>query len=561
MQPKIYESDYPEVFLPSMSIFHYLMPDGPGISPLPHFDPSLPCVIEAATGRTVSRGEMENTALRLGQGLRDAGMRRGDVVNLFAPNSIEFAFATWGTIAAGCTITPANVAYEPRELAHQVNDSGASFFFVAPSHLPVFERARALFKRPVPDSRIVLCCDVGPGARGSAPDKYRSLHELLGARAPAERFETEPMATAFMFYSSGTTGLPKGVETTHYNQTTQMQTAGAHIEQFTTQDRILAFLPMSHMYGAMMFLLIPLRFGCASVLLPQFEEIAVYKAIQEYKITVAPVVPPVLVLWASSPHLKKYDLSSLRSLLSAAAVLSPDVVRQLYKILPVPICDGYGMTETSPAIIVKDNRMSTPDRIGWMGRLLPSYQARLVCEDGTDAPVGTPGELWVRGPNVMKGYRGRTGDILPGGWFQTGDLLVMDKQGWFRIVDRVKELIKYKGLQVAPAELENVLLQHHHIVDAGVVGVEDEKQATELPRAYVVVDPKKAAELKTDRDRHRFAREIAEWAAKRTAQHKRLRGGVVITDVIPKSPSGKILRRLLRERAVTEWASERQGKL
>lgn len=140
------------------------------------------------------------------------------------------------------------------------------------------------------------------------------------------------------------------------------------------------------------------------------------------------------------------------------------------------------MTETSPTITMVNNSMVSKERIGWCGRLIPSYQARLVREDGTDAPTGEPGELWVRGPNVMKGYKGRTGDILPGGWFRTGDVMIRDKHGWFRIVDRLKELIKYKGLQVAPAELEGVLLQHHSVIDSGVVGVNDEKQQTELPR-------------------------------------------------------------------------------
>jgi acyl-CoA synthetase (AMP-forming)/AMP-acid ligase II len=282
----------------------------------------------------------------------------------------------------------------------------------------------------VPDSRVVLCCDVGPGARGGAPNKYRSLHELLGERAPAERFETDPTATVFMFYSSGTTGLPKGVESTHFNLTTQMQTAGAHLDQCTPQDRILGFLPMSHMYGAMMFLLYPLRFGCAAVILPKFDEIAVYKAIQDYRCTIGIVVPPVLVLWASSPHFKKYDLSSLRSLTCGAAPLSPDLARRFYKLLPVPICEAYGMTECSPGVILMDSSMATPERIGWCGRLIPSYQARLVRDDGSDAPLGSPGELWVRGPNVMKGYKGRTGDILPGGWFRTGDVMLRDKHGW-----------------------------------------------------------------------------------------------------------------------------------
>lgn len=281
MVPIIYESDYPEPYLPAQSVFHYLLPDAPAVSPLPAFDPSLPVYIDGITGRTVSRGELENTALRLASGLRGLGMNRGDVVNIWAPNSLEFAVAVWGAVAAGLVVSPSNIAYERHELAHQVNDSGASFFFVAPSQLSAFEGAREHFNHRVPDERVVLVCEVGPGAREGAPDKYKSLHELLGERAPAERFETDPTATAFMFYSSGTTGLPKGVMTSHYNLTTQLQTNGVVYEKLYTHDRILGFLPMSHMYGAIMYLMYPLKNGCAAVIMPKFEELAVYKAIQE----------------------------------------------------------------------------------------------------------------------------------------------------------------------------------------------------------------------------------------------------------------------------------------
>lgn len=202
------------------------------------------------------------------------------------------------------------------------------------------------------------------------------------------------------------------------------------------------------------------------------------------------------------------------------------------------------MTETSPNLATFPRELAAGHE-GLVGRLMPTYQARLVLEDGTDAPEGGPGELWVRGPSVMKGYHANVqatlDTIAPGGWMKTGDIVSINPEGWFSVVDRKKELIKYKGFQVAPAELEGLLIQHPRVLDAGVVGINDDSQATELPRAYIVpADSGSAAEL---------AAEIIAWVATKAASHKHLRGGIVVVEAIPKSPSGKILRKNLRIRA------------
>lgn len=269
-------------------------------------------------------------------------------------------------------------------------------------------------------------------------------------------------------------------------------------------------------------------------------------------------MPPILIVLLHSKLLPKFDLSSVRAMVCAAAPLSALQAEAFAAKMPhIKLMQGYGMTECSPATHVMAAH-EVEGHEGFCGRLLPTFQARLIDHHtGLDVPRGERGELWLRGPNIMKGYHKRPEEtaksMAPGGWYKTGDVLIRREDGWWAVVDRVKELIKYKGFQVAPAELEGILLKHPKVVDVGLCAVVDENQATELPRAYIVVAP----EFK---DEKKVGKEVGDWVAQQVASHKWLRGGVIVVDEIPKSPAGKILRKNLRERAQKEWEVEQGAK-
>lgn len=296
--------------------------------------------------------------------------------------------------------------------------------------------------------------------------------------------------------------------------------------------------------------------GCPVVIMPQFEPEAFCRYIEEYKVTVSLVVPPVCLAIVHHPATNKYNLKTLRAVLSGAAPLGAPLINAVHNKLKsvganAIVLQGYGLTEMSPVshILPSDQFLS---HAGSAGILLSNLEARLVRDDGTDVKPGEPGELWLRGPTVMKGYLNNPAatkeSITDDGWYKTGDVCTRDHEGFYHIVDRIKELIKYKGFQVPPAEMEALLLQHPKIVDAAVIGVYSEEQATELPRAYVV--PK--VKPRTGPESTAFSREIEEWVRDRVSKHKFLRGGVIIIDQVPKSPAGKILRRQLRDLAKEE---------
>ncbi|KAG9107916.1 hypothetical protein FRC07_008563 [Ceratobasidium sp. 392] len=365
--------------------------------------------------------------------------------------------------------------------------------------------------------------------------------------------------TVYLCYSSGTTGLSKGVETTHHNLNVVLTCArAAWPAMYPRRDVLLGILPFYHMYGAMKLLLYPFTLGVPVVISPSFDPESFCSNIEKYRITYALIVPPVLVVLASHPAVDKFDLSSLRILFSAAAPLGKELITRVQGRLRtreanIVVPQAYGLTETSPTICVLPEGRAD-EKVGSVGELLPNMEVRLVGEDGTDVREGEPGELWLRGESVMKGYLNNTAatvnSITPDGWFKSGDIVTRDKDGFYTIGDRSKELIKYKGFQVPPADLEAVLLTHPDIVDAGVIGVYSERQGTELPRAYVV----HRAGLKSlsAPEREKFAKEVQKWIQGKVAKHKFLRGGVSVLEIIPKSPAGKILRRQLRERAKEE---------
>lgn len=288
--------------------------------------------------------------------------------------------------------------------------------------------------------------------------------------------------------------------------------------------------------------------GFHLVVMAKFEIESFCALIQKHRISFVYVVPPVVLLLAKHPCVDKYDLSSLRMMNSGAAPLTQELVEAVYKRLKVPIKQGYGLSETSPTTHAQpwDEWDKT---IGSVGRLMPNITAKYMSPEEKEVPVGEVGELWMKGPNIFKGYHnnpeGTANALTSDGYFKTGDVGYQDKDGNFFITDRVKELIKYKGFQVPPAELEGLLISHPKINDVAVVGIYSKDQATEVPRAYIVPAPGVEGGRKTEED-------IAEWLRAKVANHKRLRGGVRFVDEIPKSTSGKILRRQLKFKAQEE---------
>ncbi|KAF8264657.1 AMP binding protein [Lactarius quietus] len=563
MPSTIYTSPIPNVNLASESLWTFLFQTA-------QHDPSLPAFIDAATGRVLSRADLRKLSLEFAYGIRTrlpqgSRLLRGDTAMIFSPNSVAWPIALFGFFAGGVRSTLANSAYTPAELAFQYTDSRARVVFAHPDLVPV---VLSMFKSiGVSDDearrRLVVLDIYGNGSEVARKFGLLELGDLLGHGAlPEEEKFAGPQAdeTLLLCYSSGTTGKPKGVETTHKNLTYELaMTAAVQIPLVPRQDVMIGVLPYFHIYGVAMLLFYPFYCGFPVVVLPKFDPEQFCRCIERYKVTVAFIVPPIILVLVHHPATNKYNLRSLKLMVSGAAPLSAVMVDLARKKLTsvgatVDITQGYGLTETSPVTHLLPPKDGVR-KVGSIGVLLPNLEARLVASDEDniiDAAPGEPGELWVRGPTVMKGYlnnRSATANsITADGWFKTGDIATKDEEGYYKIVDRKKELIKYKasGFQVPPAELESILLRHPNIVDAAVIGVEDASQATELPRAYVVHKTGSANAPNS------FPKDVQLWIETQVARHKFLRGGVVVIDAIPKSAAGKILRRELRERSKSE---------
>ncbi|KAJ7359708.1 AMP binding protein [Mycena albidolilacea] len=579
MAPRVYTSHLPDVPPNNVSIFTKLFSSRtPGGSDVGGHPGSWTAYVDAASGASLTRADVKKLALSFAYGLRDHPTTkpfacRGDTVLIFSPNTLAWPVVLYGSVAAGLRCTLANSAYTGHELAFQYKDSRAKLVLTAEEGIST---VRAMFadiglSNAEADKRIlVLGSDLrwagGPAAT-SRPEAagLLSLEELFsrGTLKKEETFEGAAVhETVYLCYSSGTTGNPKGVETTHKNITTLVDI----IVGFPLPSGgppILGILPFYHIYGVSNLLHHPMLIGVPVVIQTRFEPVQFCANIARYKIAFAFIVPPVLVVLARHPAVDSYDLTSLEYMLSGAAPLGSDLVKMVQKRLlskrkPGSTClitQGYGLTETSPSTHMLD--FASADRkVGSVGFLLPSLKARLVEDDDGDAEEGKPGELWIHGETVMKGYLNNPAAtknaITPDGWFKTGDVAIRDKEGYYYIVDRKKELIKYKGFQVPPAELEAILLTHPDIADAAVIGVDSVEQATELPRAYVV--HANSAKIKTAQAKAAFADSVAKWIETKVAKHKYLRGGVGVIDIIPKSASGKILRRELRDQAKQEVA-------
>ncbi|HYJ45128.1 MAG TPA: 4-coumarate--CoA ligase family protein [Pyrinomonadaceae bacterium] len=484
-----------------------------------------PALVDGLTGRTLTYGELGLMVERAAAGLARRGMKKGDVLAIFSPNLIEYAVAFHAATSLGGIVSPINPLYTAAELSLQLNDSRAKFLFTAP-HL--IERALKASQ-----GTSVQEIFVAGEAEGATP--FASLLESEGRAPEVEINPREDLAA--LPYSSGTTGTAKGVMLTHYNLVAnlcQMDVA----ESVTERDTLIAVLPFFHIYGMNVVLNLGLYKGTTIVVLPRFELEHFLETLERYEVTRAHLVPPIILALARHPAIDGYDLSKLKLIMSGAAPLGADLSAACCARLGCIIKQGYGLTETSP---VSHMCPEKPEEIkpGSVGPVVSNTECKIVdLETGETVGCNREGEIYTRGPQVMKGYFNRAeataNSIDAEGWFRTGDIAYADEEGHFFIVDRAKELIKYKGFQVAPAELEAILLTHPAVMDAAVIPSPDE-EAGEVPKAFVVLKAEATEQ------------EIKEFVAGRVAPHKKVRR-VEFIDQIPKSPSGKILRRLLVQR-------------
>jgi acyl-CoA synthetase (AMP-forming)/AMP-acid ligase II len=515
----IFQSPYPDVELPNTSLTSFVLRRAAEVH-------SKPALIESESGQALTYGQLGEAIECAARGLAQHGFRPGDVLALYAGNSLQYVVALHAALSLGGCVTTIGPLATAEEVASQLADAGATWLAAGCAQLdrlPTGARGTTLRHLFVLDAE-------SHGEATPIPVRFDSSLEAL------PWVEIEPLRdVALLPYSSGTTGVAKGVELTHATLVHNLAQAEP-LRLVEPDDVMLGVLPLFHAYGQFM-LHVALGAGATVVLAARFELESFLRVLETYRVSLAPVVPPIALALARAPLVEQFDLSALHTVLSAAAPLPDAVALACTERLGVQVVQAYGMTETGPAISAFGPHEAP--RLGSVGRLLPNTQCRLM-DVATGAAVGQgdSGEVWVRGPQLMRGYlhqpAATAATLDADGWLHTGDVARIDEDGHLYIVDRVKELIKYKGHQVAPAELEALLLMHPAVADVAVIPSPDE-EAGEVPKACVVL----RAEIKEA--------ELLGFVAQRVAPYRRVRR-IEIVDSLPRSASGKLLRRLLVER-------------
>ncbi|MGI9600856.1 MAG: AMP-binding protein [Acidimicrobiales bacterium] len=512
----IHTSPLPDVDIPDVPLTEYVLRRVDEI-------PDRPAMVCGVTGRSYTFSELRSHIRRFAGGLAAKGFGPGDTLALMAPNVPEYAIIFHGVATAGGTCTTLNPTYTADELRHQLQDSGATIMITVGEVLPV--AFQAIEGTSVTETYVI----------GEA-DGADSFTALYGDEIDQVDVDLHTQAMVLP-YSSGTTGLAKGVVLSHHNLV-------ANLEQMTTTltydegEVALAVLPFFHIYGMQVLMNGLLASGCTVISMPRFDLEAALKLIQDNKVTRFYAVPPMVLALAKHPIIDQFDLTSLQQVFSGAAPLGAELGSEAAARIGCEVVQGYGMTELSPVSHATPPGQGKP---GSVGVTISNTECRVVDEEGNDQPVGGEGELWVRGPQVMVGYlnnaEATTATIDSDGWLHTGDVARIDDDHHVYIVDRVKELIKYKGFQVPPAELEAIIVTHPAVADVAVIGVPDD-EAGELPKAFVVLKPGEEAS----------GTDVQEFVADKVAHYKQIRQ-VEFIDEIPKSASGKILRRFLRDQS------------
>jgi acyl-CoA synthetase (AMP-forming)/AMP-acid ligase II len=479
-------------------------------------------IIDGTTGRTLSYRELKASVGRCAAALARRGVTHGDVLALAGPNCPGYAVVFHAAVMAGAAVSTINPLAPSGEMARQIQHSGARWLVTTPALLQ--EKGRQAAATTGLGSAAALKFDEADGA-------------IQGSAVPAVAWADAEMGAddlAYLPYSSGTTGLPKGVMISHRNLVTNLcQMRVAH--RVRPHDVVLAVLPWFHIFGLQTVLNLALREGATIVTMPRFSLTGFLGLVQAYRITRVNVVPPIVLALAKQPDVADYDTSSLRLIISGAAPLGAELARSCARRLGCKVIQAYGMTEIGLSHAVPDDE---DGGLASVGPPVPGVECRVIdSTTGLDVEAGAAGELLVRGLANMRGYLGNPEATSVAtdadGWMHTGDIVAADAAGWFRVVDRLKEIIKYNGHQVAPAALEAILLTHPAVADAAVIACPD-REAGEIPKALVVCRHSVSAD------------ELLAFVAERVAPQEKVRR-LEFIDEIPKSPSGKILRRVLAE--------------
>ena len=548
-----FKSTFPDIDIPKCNILTYLFDDGKPLS-------TKPLWMNAANpSESLSPAQVLTWVKRFAVGMDKLGIPQDRAVMVFTPNHLFVPVVYLAAAGSKRYFTGANPIYTANEVAHQMKTIDAALVLVHPSLFTTGMKAAK--QAGVPKDRIFQFSD----EEQQTKDGVRDWRVICASEAESKSWkwddlkgEPSTQQICCVNFSSGTTGLPKGVCITHHNLIANSSQAIYNkfvgekhsLENPDTTERWLAFLPLYHAYSQLWTINIACKLGVSVWVMSKFEFEPFLKYIEQYKITTLQAVPPVLVMLSKRPETKKYKLDSMRHMMCGAAPLSKEMQNDVSGKLGCVIAQGWGMTETTCAGIMSPGMIN--DDSGSIGYLFPNTEAKLIDEEEKEvAGDGAVGELYLRGPQIMKEYwrnEEATKDSKDAeGWFKTGDVALC-KSDKFWIVDRKKELIKVNGLQVAPAELEAVLLEHPEVADAAAVGITVRDE--EYPRAYVVLQQGAKA---TEKD-------VQDFVASKVAKHKRLVGGVSFIDEVPKLASGKIVRKQMKEWAKRD-TKEVEGKM
>ena len=517
----IHSSPLPNVDIPNITITAHVLQHAKKLA-------DRVAIRDAGEGSSYTYAELDKAIHSLAGGLQKRGIAPGTVVGLMAPNIPEYAIVFHGVAVAGAAVTTINPTYGAGEVGHQLNDAGATLLFTIPMFLEVALEA-------VKGTKVTEVVVMGETAAGAAASVI-GIADVFAE--PISQVPVDPKThTVVLPYSSGTTGLPKGVMLSHRNLVANIEQC-QHAILYKDKEVALAALPFFHIYGMQVLMNGLIANGVQTITMPRFDMVEALQAVQEHGITRFFAVPPIIIGLASAPIVDDYDLSSIIQVFSGAAPLGAELADQASKRLGCEVVQGFGMTELSP---VSHSTVEGQYRPGTSGVTVSNTESRIVDPDtGEDQDIGGRGELWVRGPQVMTGYLNKpdaTAETIDAdGWLHTGDIGIIDEHGHMTIVDRMKELIKFKGFQVAPAELEALLITHPKVADVAVIGIPDD-EAGELPKAFVTEQPGETVALE----------EIQALVSEHLVSYKQIQQLEVI-EAIPKSASGKILRKDLRNR-------------